>query len=88
MGTASLRCTHQEREFFISFLDSDVLNLGGLPLVNQESQEEAWEGKAGVVFRGTKESVCGQCELMRSQERNSKVCNYGSEQVAAQRGGG
>lgn len=56
--------------------------------MNQESQEEAWGEKGGVVLRGTKESVCGQCELMRSQERNSKVCNYGSEQVAAQRGGG
>lgn len=56
--------------------------------MNQESQEEAWGGNGGVVLRGTKESVCGQCELMRSQGRNSEVCNYGSEQVAAQRGVG
>lgn len=90
LGAEGLRCTHQEREGVPS--GTEVLtrgrgwNSGAARGEPGKPGGTSGRGK-GVVMGGAQEFVCGQRELMRSQGRNAKGCNYRSEQMAAPRRG-
>ena len=90
LGAEGLRCTHQETEGVPS--GTEVLtrgrgwNSGAARGEPGKPGGTSGRGK-GVVIGGAQEFVCGQRELMRSQGRNAKGCNYRSEQMAAPRGG-